>query len=228
MRRVSRLFEILEIIRSRKMTTAQYLSERLELSTRTIYRHIHDLQASGIPINANAGKGFTLDESFSLPPVAFSNDEIEALAFGARLVENYADEALAQAARQAIAKIDAILPPHRRRMIDEAPVYPSIYRKNQPPEHLGTLRQAIHERRYVDINYVTGEGEESKRRIRPLAVTFWDRSLWTVPAWCELRNDFRAFRIDRIQSLNVSMATYPDEPDKNIAAFLKSMGFSLD
>ncbi len=228
MRRVDRLFQIIEIIRSRKMTTAEYLAQRLELSTRTIHRHINDLRLAGIPITGSAGKGFTVASSFSLPPISLSDEEMDALAFGARLVESSTDEDLAQAARQAFAKIEAISSNRNRRSVNPPQLFsgkPWLSKKDS--KVLGSLRRAVDNSRYVDIDYVDLRKDTSSRRIRPLGLVFWGRS-WTVVSWCELRQGFRVFRLDRIQKLQVLLSAYPKDPKKSWDAFLAQLRLDVE
>ena len=228
MRRVDRLFQIVEIIRSRKMTTADYLAQRLELSARTIHRHINDLRLAGIPIDGSAGKGFTVASSFSLPPISLSDEEMDALVFGARLVESSTDEDLAQAARQAIAKIEAISSTRNKRSIKAPQLFsgkPWLNKKDA--KLLGSLRRAVDNSRYVDIDYVDLRDETSSRRIRPLGLVFWGRS-WTVVSWCELRRGFRVFRVDRIQGLQPLLSSFDKDPNKSWDAFLAQLQLDIE
>jgi len=228
MRRVDRLFQIIEIIRSRKITTADYLAQRLELSTRTIHRHINDLRLAGIPVTGSAGKGFTVATTFSLPPISLSDEEMDALAFGARLVESTADENLAQAARQAFAKIEAISGNRKKRGVNSPQLFSGKSRLNEKDANvLGALRRAVDKCRYVDIDYVDFKGETSTRRIRPLGLVFWGRS-WTLASWCELRKGFRVFRIDRIQELNVLLSCYDRNPEKSWDKFLAQLKLNFE
>jgi len=228
MRRVDRLFQIIEIIRSRKITTAEYLSQRLELSTRTIYRHINDLRLAGIPIEGSVGKGFTVASTFSLQPISLSDEEMDALAFGARLVESSADEDLAQAARQAFAKIEAISRTRKKRGVNDPQLFSGKQWLNKnDAKTLGSLRRAVNNNRYVDIDYLDLQDKTSSRRIRPLGLVFWGLN-WTVVSWCELRQGFRVFRVDRIQGLHARLSCFSNDPKKSWDAFLAQLQLGVE
>ncbi|MES1192322.1 MAG: YafY family protein [Steroidobacter sp.] len=223
MRRADRLFEIVHHIRGRRLTTAAQLSEWLEVSERTIYRDIADLLASGIPIDGEAGVGYRLQPNFELPPLMFTHNEVDALVAGARLIESWGGASLAAGARSAIAKISAVLPADKRRTLDATPVYaPNFFINQRMSQHMDSLRRAINESRYADMDYADTEAKQSTRRIRPLGLFYWgDR--WTLGAWCELRNDFRNFRLDRISRLDVSDERFKDETGKRLNDYLKAM-----
>jgi len=221
-RRVDRLFQIVEIIRSRRITTAKYLSERLELSSRTIYRHILDLQLVGIPINSEPSKGFSMDPSFSMSPISFTDEELEALAFGTRLVQVNADPALAGAALEALTKIRAVLPPPKRRAMEDVNLFPAMAQPIvEDAKNLGLIRKALKNRVFVELFYVDQYGNVTAREVRPLGLSFWGQN-WTLAAWCELRCDFRVFRLDRVQSVGISVKHFNKEADKSWEEFLRA------
>lgn len=224
MRRADRLFEIVQIVRARRLTTARYLAERLSVSDRTIYRDVQDLSLSGVPILGEAGVGYALKKGFDLPPLMFDYDEVEALLIGARMASAYGGKALAKSAVRAMEKIAAVLPDNRRAALETTQVYvPDFHKDHEVASRFESLRQAIKARQFVHIDYVTEDKRESQREIRPVALHFWGER-WTLAAWCELRQAFRMFRLDRMRKLFVRDKTFRDEPGKTIADFLREIG----
>ena len=223
MRCADRLFQIIQLLRGGRLVTARKLAEKLEVSARTIYRDIADLQASGAPIDGEAGVGYVLRKGFDLPPLMFDRSEIEAVVLGTRMVEAWGSEALAKAARQALIKIEAVLPDDLRDRVALTHLYSPGGRVPEAlRQRLDKLRDAIRDRAVALIDYRRDDGDASRRRIRPLGLFFWG-GVWTVVAWCELRVDFRNFRLDRMHSLAILEDSFPDEPDKSLAAFLARM-----
>lgn len=222
MRRADRLFSLLLELRRGRVTTAKRLAERLEVSERTVYRDVADLQASGIPITGEAGVGYQL-RGFDLPPLMFDREEVEAMVLGARVVESWGDGALATAAANAIAKIEAALPRTRAHLVEETRLYVPRHgerRADRLPLH--RLRLAIRERRKVRLTYADGDRRESERTVRPLALAFYP-PVWLLIGWCELRLDFRNFRLDRIAACDLPGETFVEEPGRTLADFLRAM-----
>jgi predicted DNA-binding transcriptional regulator YafY len=224
MRRADRLFEIVHHLRGRRLTTAAQLAGWLEVSERTIYRDIADLVASGVPIDGEAGVGYRLAPHFDLPPLMFTHNEIDALVSGARLIETWGSTSLAAGARSAIAKISAVLPPDKRRTLDATPLFaPQFFIDLNVSTHMDHLRTAISEWRYAELSYADSEARSSQRRVRPLGLFYWG-ARWTLGAWCELRQDFRTFRLDRIAQLELSVERFSDEPGRRLADYLRAAG----
>jgi predicted DNA-binding transcriptional regulator YafY len=223
MRRADRLFEIVHYLRGRRLTTARQLAQWLEVSERTIYRDIADLIESGVPVDGAAGVGYRLSPKFDLPPLMFTYNEIDALVMGARFVESWGGPQLAQSARAALVKIAAALPTERRDAVESSRLFaPGFAFERSWGEHLELLRTAIAGRRFVDLGYRNADGVDSERRVRPFALFFWG-GVWTFGAWCELRSDFRNFRIDRIVVVRVAEQTFPDEPGRRFGDYMQSM-----
>jgi predicted DNA-binding transcriptional regulator YafY len=219
MRRADRLFRIVQLLRRRKLTTARQIAEELEVSERTVYRDVADLVASGVPIRGEAGMGYALDRGFDLPPLMFTEDELEALVLGVRVVESWADATLAQAARQVVQKVEAVLPERLQERVGKAPLFaPGFHVPAGLARELGTLRRAIRERRKARLSYVDRMSAATQRTIRPLGLFFWGHS-WTVAAWCELRAGFRGFRLDRMQKLELTDQQFEDEAGQTLADF---------
>ncbi len=199
MRRADRLFQIVQHLRGGRLTTARQLAETLEVSERTIYRDIADLIGSGVPIDGEAGVGYLMRAGFELPPLMFTRDEIAALVAGARLIRAWGGLDMAKAAEEALVKIDAVLPEDSRMRAKSVQVHAF-----QMPELDDATRalidraeQAIEARSRLVLDYADKDGVRTERPVRPLGLWFWGK-VWTLVAWCELRNDFRMFRLDRV------------------------------
>jgi predicted DNA-binding transcriptional regulator YafY len=217
MRRADRLFHIIQLIRGRRLTTAAYLAERLEVSERTIYRDIADLQLQGVPVEGEAGVGYRLGAGFDLPPMMFTHDEAKALVASVRMAQGWLDPALAQGAQDALGKIMSVLPVEARVAAEALAVYaPTVGLPESALRTLQTLREAVHERRKVFINYVDLEDKRSERTLRPLGCFYWGK-VWTLAAWCEQRSDFRSFRVDRVTYVRRLDENFRDEPGRTLA-----------
>jgi len=220
MRRADRLFRIVQRLRRRGATTAHELAQALEVSERTVYRDVRDLLLSGVPIQGEAGVGYALDRSFDLPPLMFDEEEIEALVLGARIVRAWADPKLARAAEEALQKIEGVLPPHLRQKLADAALFaPDFHVKAQLRSGLSELRQAVREQRKARFRYVDRAQAGSERTVQPLGLYYWGQT-WTLAAWCELRQGFRNFRVDRIQELAVTSERFEKVPGRTLADFL--------
>ena len=220
MRRADRLFQIIQFLRTRRVTTALWLSERLEVSERTIYRDIKDLIISGVNIEGEAGIGYVVRQGFDLPPIMFSEEEIKALTLGARIVESWADTSLSTAAQSALSKIQTVLPVELKESLDNTLLFSPLTRIT--PEistSMAEIRYAADNSRKVSLEYARADGQRSERIIWPLGLFFWG-SVWTIGAWCEKRDDFRIFRLDRINGLVVLDENYPQEKGKDLKALI--------
>jgi predicted DNA-binding transcriptional regulator YafY len=203
MRRADRLFQIMLFLGRGTVVRARELAERLEVSERTIYRDVADLGRSGVPIEGEAGVGYLLRGGYRLPPLMFDADELEALALGSRMVKGWTDPALGKAAERALLKIEAVLPADRRsQLAQEALLVPDFHVPPAMVAPLGQLRLAIAQGRKVRFDYVRADGAPSTRTAWPLGLFFWGGT-WTLGAWCELRGEYRSFRVDRLSTLTV-------------------------
>jgi len=208
--RAQRLLDLIQVLRRhRHPVSGATLAEATGVSLRTLYRDIEVLKAEGAHIDGEAGVGYVLRPGFMLPPLMFSEEEIEALVLGSRWVHQRADRALADAAANVLAKIGAVLPKDLREMLDDsglliAPGNPIAAGDAQLPK----IRQAIRTERKIGLSYRDEKGVDSKRTIWPFALGFFEKAR-VVVAWCELREDFRHFRTDRIVVLNMTEKRYP-------------------
>jgi predicted DNA-binding transcriptional regulator YafY len=223
MRRADRLFEIVQLLRGRRLRTAQAIADRLEVSGRTIYRDIDALIGSGVPIEGERGVGYVIRGRFDLPPLQFTAEELQALALGVRFVRAWADPDLIHAAEEALVKIDAVLPEEAQGRLWRHDMF--VRARVMTPAHrqiLASLRQALNLQRKLDLVYYDAKGDATARCVRPLSLDAWGHA-WTLTGWCELRNDFRDFRLDRIASVEVSAVTFRPEPGKTLQDFTRRM-----
>jgi predicted DNA-binding transcriptional regulator YafY len=221
MRRADRLFRLVELLRLRHMLTARQLAEALEVSERTIYRDVADLQRQGVPIRGEAGIGYAVDPGYDLPPLQFTVDELEALVLGARMVQTWCGKDLAGAARDAVARIELALPRRQRDRVERTALYvPDIGWTLPGARQMAELREAIREQRKIQMKYIDLQERPSERIVWPLGLFFWGRKA-TLGAYCELREDFRSFRPDRIDSLEFLAETFVAEPGRTLQDYLR-------
>ncbi len=220
MRRTDRLFDLIQTLRDGRLHTARAMADRLEVSTRTIWRDMATLIAQGLPVEGERGIGYILREPITLPPLTLTADEVQALTLGLQLVTSGADPSLAVAAASLRGKIAAVLP--SRAMAGagtETWIFPGAEAMSAA-RHLPDLRRAIRLRERVVISYPDSGGSPTRRPVRPLILEFWGR-VWTLAAWCEARADFRSFRVDRIAILTLTGETFPNEPGTALADRLR-------
>jgi predicted DNA-binding transcriptional regulator YafY len=223
MRRADRLFTIVQHLRGGRLVTARMLGERLEVSERTIYRDIADLQASGVPIDGEAGVGYILREGFDLPPLMFSRDEIVALVTGARMVRAWGGAAMARAAEEALVKIESVVPDPEKIRIAKTEIHTPTYAMSAGErERVDAIERAIDRRSILTLDYADETGHQTRRDVRPLGLWFWGK-VWTLVGWCELRDDFRMFRIDRMTTIGECGRTFRPEPGRKLADFYARM-----
>ena len=229
MRRADRLFRIVQLLRGRRHATAAWLAERLEVSLRTVYRDVADLQSQGVPIDGEAGVGYRLQAGLDLPPLMFTTSEAQALVAAVRLAQPRLDRGLAAAAEEALGKILSVLTPGDRAAAESLAVFAAPYDEDdQARRHLGLLRQAAAFRRRVAFDYVDAAGRLSETRVvRPLGCFHWDAT-WTLAAWCERRGDFRNFRLDRMSRLVDTQDIFRDEAGRTLPDFLRAMSARTD
>ena len=221
MRRADRLFSIVQLLRGGRTVTARRLAERLEVSERTVYRDVDELTLCGVPIEGEPGRGYRLPAAFEIPPLMFERHEIEALVVGVRLVEAWCGPGLAASARSALARIPGVVPAERVAGVDDARVFAPRFGRGSGPPHFELAHRAIEERRRLSFVYVSDADATSSRAVRPLGLYYWGK-VWTLAAWCELRGDFRNFRLDRIREPSLAQP-FQEEPDKTLDVFLARM-----
>ena len=225
MRRADRLFQIVQLIRGRRRTTAAFLARRLEISERTVYRDVADLQVQGVPIEGEAGVGYRLGIGFELPPLMFSPDEARALVASVRMAQAWQDPELAQASQMALGKIISVLPTATRAAALSMAIYSPPAALAQPVQAaLQILREAALAQRKVQLRYRDASERISQRTLRPLGCFYWGH-VWTLAAWCETRKAFRSFRLDRMSELQLvdgPAGSFRHEAGKTLADYLRA------
>jgi predicted DNA-binding transcriptional regulator YafY len=223
MRRADRLFQLVQLIRGRRLSTARFLAARLEVSERTVYRDVADLMAQGVPIEGEAGVGYRMRPGFDLPPLMFTRDEAQALVASVRVAHSRLDEALAGHAETALSKILAVLPAAARAAAESmALLAPPAALDAATRDRLRVLREATEARAKVRLRYLDLKGAASERTVRPLGCVYWG-AVWTLAAWCETRTGFRNFRIDRVRGIDVLEERFRDEPGKTLPDLLRQV-----
>lgn len=205
MTKSERLLALLQLLRQyKKPVRAETLSKKLDVSKRTVYRDIEALRLQGAKIDGEAGVGYVLSDGYLLPPLMFSIEEVESLMLGSQWVTTHGDAALRDAATQAIAKIHNVIPQHHRSTIDRNTLFTPLMSQridtDKMAQHAKLIRQSIRDERIVNIGYKDAYGNVTQRTVHPFTLAFFD-SVQVVGAWCNLRKEFRNFRVDRIDTL---------------------------
>lgn len=221
MRRADRLFSLVQLIRGKQFTTASHLASRLEVSLRTIYRDVADLQKQGVPIEGEVGVGYRMGAHFDLPPLMFTHDEARSMAAASRIAQQWLDPALAHAIQGAMSRILSVLPASMRTEVERMPVYaPPWGLGTEEASHLQALREAAQRMQLVTLTYQDATQQPSERIVRPLGCFYWGK-VWTLAAWCDMRQDFRSFRVDRITSLQVQETRFQHQTGRTLQDMLR-------
>lgn len=224
MRKADRLFQIVQILRrSSKPVTAEAIAAELETSKRSVYRDIAALIGQRVPIRGEAGLGYVLESGFDLPPLMLTADEIDAVALGATWVAGHADASLARAASDLLAKIAAVLPEEMRPFLGN-PASRAVPAFDRPVDGIeaSQLRAWIRAGRKLRLDYADEQGRATRRTVWPLMIGYADATR-IVLAWCELRADFRTFRLDRIVAAAFLDDRIPGSAAQLRARWLKAM-----
>ncbi len=205
MSRTARLFQLMQALRSGPSPrTSVQLAQDLGVSPRTVHRDIDALRGLGAVIDGEAGFGFTLIEDATLPPLGFTNDELEALVLGLREVQLIGDPALSDAASAALRKLQGRLPQRQSHRLSHAVLTATRFdRPAVPTIDVAILRQAAWDERVIEFAYTDAKGADTRRRVNPLSIVYMDRAS-VLLSWCHLRQDFRVFRLDRMQGMDVT------------------------
>ena len=222
MRKAERLNEIVHHLRRmHQAVTAETLAALFEVSPRTIYRDIQDLMDSGIPITGEAGVGYVIDKHYHLPPIMFDADEIEAIALGIGMVSNWTDAAFARKAKSAYEKIQATLTAPMIHELTQISTFSAPSRYKIPWKvNFTEVRECIRRKQFVTFSYLDLSDQVTERTIRPLALISFS-PIWLLAGWCEMRQNFRNFRLDRISDFSVSPQRFRDEKGKALSDYLK-------
>lgn len=227
MRRADRLFQIVQLIRGRRLTTAKWLALRLEVSERTVYRDVADLQYQGVPIEGAAGVGYRLGEGFELPPLIFTPQEAQAMVVMTRLAQQWLDPALARASESALSRVLSVMPAAQRHTAQHTPVYSppwGLTAEQQP--WLQLWREATQDAHKLDVIYRDANKRKTQRTVWPLGCFYWG-SVWTLVAWCESRQDFRSFRLDRIAHVERLAVPFRTAHGQALMDFLRREGVDV-
>ena len=224
MRRADRLMKITHFLRKRRQAvTAQQIADAFGICKRTVYRDLQCLMDSGVPIRGEAGIGYTINKQFYLPPIAFDADELEAIGLGISMVRQWTDQRFADKADSAFEKIEAVLPTSLQGELKQITTYAVPTRPKVPwTVNFSDLRDYIRTRRKIHIVYRDQDEQETIRTLRPLALFFFN-PVWLLASWCELRQDFRNFRLDRIQNVIAVDEKFDDNENKNLAAYMNKI-----
>ncbi|CAH9049860.1 hypothetical protein PSECIP111951_00057 [Pseudoalteromonas holothuriae] len=220
MHKSERLFQLVNLLKGRRLAvTAKQLAERFEVSERTIYRDIETLQSSGIPVQGEAGIGYLISDH-PLPPMMFSLDELTALLLGSKMVSAWTDPTLSNHAKSAIEKIEAVLPAQLKHHSEHSPYLVSSFKHDAQQQTFSeTLRTAIESYQCVKLQYQDVNDNHSERTLEPLGLVYWGGK-WTLIAFCQLRQDYREFRLDRMQSLTILSIPFSTNNTKNLTHYL--------
>lgn len=226
MRRADRLFQIVSYLQGRRVAiTAQDIADEFNISVRTVYRDIQDLITTGVPISGEAGVGYLLDKSYFLPPMSLDMDELEALMLGAAMVSSWTDEAMAGSARSLILKIKNVLSAADREAFSGTALFAPPSRAKLPwTINFSFLRQAVRQKHKLTLDYADEEGRVTERVVRPLSLVFIG-PVWMMLAWCEMRKDFRHFRLDRMRSAEATGEVFTDTPQTSLKAYLDQIHY---
>ena len=226
MRRADRLFDLIQLLRDGRLHRSDEIALALGVSSRTIWRDMATLMASGMPVEGERGIGYILRAPITLPPMILTSAELAAFHQGIRLVAEGDDPTLARAARSLAAKIGSVTPAPPDAAADDLFTFTERDTARAAP-HMPMLRAAIRDHERLTITFANEGGLDSHRDIRPLHLEFWGR-VWTLAAWCEARRAFRSFRVDRILSVTPTGETFPLEPGRDLAAYKDSIRAAED
>lgn len=222
-RRADRLFQIVQILRGRRLTTAALLAERLEVSERTIYRDIRDLSLSGVPVEGKAGSGYRLMAGFDLPPLMLTHRESEALIAAIRLLTTWGGDSLSRELASAQEKVLAILPEESRRKAEQARIFaPDFGTQPHSRSAFDLIHRAISGQQVLALHYRDEAGQLSWREVQPLGMYFWGE-YWLLVAWCERRDDYRCFRLDRCLQITMTERRFCESAERSLADFLRKV-----
>lgn len=227
MNRIDRLHAILTVLQSKRIVRAEDLAIRFDISIRTVYRDLKALEESGVPIGAEAGVGYFLIEGYHLPPVMFTRDEARALLLAGMFLDKHSDAATREHFQYALTKVRAILDVDKKDDLEglEQKIMIMPYAASRPEAEdlrLTTIKQALSNNNVLEIAYNTIQGASSSRKIEPIGLCFYSE-YWHLIAWCTLRNDFRDFRLDRIEALTLLQERFMRIKHPSLKEYLQKM-----
>lgn len=223
MNRIDRLFGILVLLQTKKYVSAEKISEQYDISIRTVYRDIKALLEQGIPISFEQPKGYFIVQGYFLPPVSFNSDEANALLIMERLVSGFTDQSILKHYTTALNKVKAVLKNTQKEKLEllnenTRMQFPSCI-KNEF-EHLSVLQNAIACKISIEIIYTNKNDENSRRRLEPIGLIFYAFA-WHLIAWCKLRNEYRDFRVSRIEAVKDLGSAFEKTEHMQLSAYMK-------
>lgn len=224
MTKSERLLKLLTLLQNRRRAiTAATLAEQLQVSERTIYRDIQSLIATGVPIKGEAGIGYLLQKGSTLAPLMFNEEQLEALILGVRMVQSWGDQSLGTSADSALEKIRAVIPErlHYLRGIAQETLLVPKFQYHQPNKFSETIRDAIKSQNKIWVSYTKLNGGDSERILWPLGLEFWGK-VWTLIAWCEMRNAYRVFRLDLIADVKLLEQSFQTTENRSLKNYLEN------
>lgn len=225
MNRIDRLFGILTLLQSRKFTSAEKISEKFGISIRTVYRDVKALSEQGIPVSFEPNKGYFIVNGFFLPPVSFTSDEANALLLIESIVYGFSDKSIKKNYSEALNKIKSVLSPEQKERLDslKSTTHLQLPSRITPDlDFLSTVQNAIARKKIVEIDYVNQKEERSKRELEPIGLIFYALS-WHVIGWCHMRQEYRDFKLSRIQSLRMTDIPYTRSEHMPLNDYLKQL-----
>jgi predicted DNA-binding transcriptional regulator YafY len=226
--RIDRLHAILTHLQSKKLVTAQEIADRFNISLRTVYRDIKALDESGVPVIGEAGNGYSIMEGYRLPPVMFTQEEASALLLGSKLAEQLTDTSIRKHLDAALFKIKAVLRSADKEYVEHLDEHVAVFRSALPVDeqndkYLVQMQKAIVEKRVMYIEYVSNYNDEfTKRNIEPIGLCYYGQS-WHLIGWCQLRNDYRDFRINRIKQLRVTEGSFVNRQHRSLQQYINDV-----
>ncbi len=225
MNRIDRLFAILTFLQSRKYVTAEKIADKFGMSVRTVYRDIKALGESGIPISFEPQKGYFIVHGYFLPPVAFSNEEANALLLTEVLVQGFADRSIQKHYTSALNKIKTVLRSAQKEKIEaltgniKLQVPDRLYNN---AEYLSMIQHAIASRTIIELEYTNNNQETNKRQVEPIGLVFYAFS-WHLIAWCHMRKDYRDFKVQRIVQLQQTEQPFKIQEHISLNSYMKQL-----
>lgn len=225
MNRIDRLFGIFTLLQSKKYTSAEKISEKFQISIRTVYRDLKALTESGIPLGFEPNKGYFIVQGFFLPPISLTSNEANALLLMESIVYRFTDKSIQKHYTNALNKVKAVLPNAQKDKIDllaDNIKYQISPCREQNFEYLSTLQQAISSKTIIDFDYKNNNDEISRRQAEPIGLVFYAFN-WHLIAWCYLRNTYRDFRVSRIIQVQDTLLSFQKDNHIPLSEYMKSL-----
>ena len=231
MNRIDRLHAILTHLQSKKRVTAQEVADRFNISLRTVYRDVKALEESGVPVIGEAGSGYTIMEGYRLPPVMFSQEEAAALLLGSKLAEHLADASVKKHFNAALYKIKAVLRAIDKEHVDQLDDHIAVISRmpsvDSDGRYLVDLQKSLGDKKVIYIRYQSGEEAVTERKVEPIGLCYYGQA-WHLIGWCKLRNNYRDFRVSRIQQLQITDEVFEADSHPSLQDYLQAMISSSD